>query len=50
MAEGGRQPLEILFIVRMTSLFTAVKSRVGGRREKYSEGGESEVKLPVSID
>merc|ERR1712038_1033387 len=32
---------------RMTSLFSAVKSRVGGRREKYSEGGESEVKLPL---
>merc|ERR1712038_1376957 len=28
---------------RMTSLFSAVKSRVGGRREKYSEGGESEL-------
>lgn len=31
----------------MTRIFSAVKSRVGGRREKYSEGGESEVKLPL---
>jgi len=29
----------------MTSLLTAMKASVGGRREKYSEG-ESEVKLP----
>jgi len=28
---------------RMTRIFSAVKSRVGGRREKYSEGGESEL-------
>ena len=41
---------KLFLVVRMTSLFSAVKSRVGGRREKYSEGGESEVKLPVSID
>merc|ERR1712045_303936 len=32
---------------RMTSLLSAVKKSVGGRREKYSEGGESEVKLPL---
>ena len=35
---------------RMTSLFSAVKKSVGGRKEKYSEAGESEVKTPVSID
>jgi len=28
---------------RMTSLLSAVKKSVGGRREKYSEGGESEL-------
>jgi len=32
---------------RMTRIFSVVKNRVGGRREKYSEGGESEVKLPL---
>ena len=37
-------------VVRMTRIFSVVKNRVRGRREKYSEGGESEVKLPVSID
>ena len=47
MVAAGRK---LYLVVRMTSLFSAVKSRVGGRREKYSEGGESEVKLPVSID
>jgi len=28
---------------RMTRIFSVVKNRVGGRREKYSEGGESEL-------
>ena len=44
------ESVETFVVVRMTRIFCAVKSRVGGRREKYSEGGESEVKLPVSID
>ena len=44
------ESVETFVVVRMTRIFSAVKSRVGGRREKYSEGGESEVKLPVSID
>ena len=44
------EPVEIFVVVRMTRIFSVVKNRVGGRREKYSEGGESEVKLPVSID
>ena len=37
---------------RVTSLLSAVKKSVGGRKEKYSEaGGEGgEVKLPVSIE
>ena len=49
---GGREegPEVIDYCCRMTSLLSAVKKSVGGRREKYSEGGESEVKLPVSID
>jgi len=36
---------------KMTSLFSAVKKSVGGRKEKYSEGGEAgEVKLPLQTE
>ena len=34
---------------KMTSLLSAMKKSVGSRKEKYSEGAESEVKTPVSI-
>jgi len=35
---------------RMTRIFSVVKNRVGGRREKYSEGGESEQTTTKSIN
>jgi len=34
---------------KMTSLLSVMKKSVGSRKEKYSEGAESEVKTPVSI-
>ena len=34
---------------KMTSFLSAMKKSVGSRKEKYSEGSESEVKTPVSI-